>query len=226
MKFAVAFVLVLAVPAFAPAQILIDDFTTGAADVSASSGDPYFEQYGTMIGGSRVEDLNVQSNPYNATAEFIASGGFGDFENGPGMVSADSLGWGFDASNGVFSGQHDIDANFSQQTYLSMTFAYVEDPIGISIDFYDGSGNAVGIFGTAQASNTAQTVTFDFANFQYVGGNPSFDWGHIAQIGIVMGGAESADWALTNVSAAPEPTSFALLSLALAGLLNRRRRAA
>ncbi len=208
-QLAVAAALAITLPAFADVVYL--DFE-GIGDFNPV-GDYYNGGGGTNYGVSFSE----------ATLALVDSdaGGSGNFANEP---SADTIMFFLDANNAVLNVAAGFDTGFSFY-YSSSTAA--------SVTVYDGLNGTGNVLGTLAL--TAQ-------GFDNCGGDPSGDFCNWTAVGVAFAGtAKSIDFGGTanqtgfdnitfgsDVPVIPEPSTYALMALGLAGIgfVARRRRSA
>ena len=215
-----AFVLVgIGLVASAPAQVVLDDFTTGSAHFNVRSGTTYWNQSGSMVGGFRMEGLEILQNPFNTPLDVDVAGGFLSYSQGSGVTSDVALAYGYKASadNTGFT-TFDLGLDLSKYSYFDLTVAFDEASMPATIELNNDPSK------TYQFTISPRTVTTDYqVGFNLFSG---VNFADIHQIAIVFQDPTSNDFTLSSLSAqpAPEPASIAFIGLGVAGLIARRRR--
>lgn len=207
----------------AQAVILIDDFSTGNTSQSINSGNAFFFQSGTMIGGDRVTDLFVQSNAFGLSVSVDVQTGVLSFTSQSGVDGAASIGYGFaDVSGVTFD---DLNADLSSQTQFLAEVISNDLPAALTMRVRSSTQGALGYVSVtktvAPGINTLQNITFDFADFTSQGFT---SWSDVDQVVLFVDTQTDGDIAFTSLQAVPEPATLALLAGAASLLAARRKR--
>jgi|GEM_PF-991110 len=218
-------------------NIVIDDFSSGATDISIVSGTGYLEsqQNGAsgIVGGQRDLLLEVLNNPYNRSAEFevVPSQGASFLSNGAGLLSQvylDYDGQDSEGNDGFQTAGSGLNLDLSGQNQLRFDFLFADLGLDVKVDFYtyDG-GMSTGRFSVMEDTFVPQIYTIDFSSFTAENGGSGVDFSDVDRIVVHFQPQNAAtDFGLKSIQAVPEPTSMAAIGLGLVGLISRRRKKA
>ena len=216
MRFA-TFGLASAAVGVAHAQVILDDFTSGQAQFSVTSGVSYYGQTGTMVGGHRAEALDILSNPFNVPLDIDVLNGFSSVSEGSDMASDVSIAYGYLASaDHSTMTTFDLGLNLSGENSFQLNVAYNQTAMTADIMLNNNIADVYAF--TIGSSATPVNYNIAFSNFSGV------DFSDIHQISINFTDSTSNDFTLGHFTAAPEPVSIAFLGLGVIGLIARRRR--
>ena len=201
----------------ANAQVTLDDFTTGQSQFSVTSGVSYYEQSGTMVGGSRSEALDILSNPFGVPLDVTILNGFSSVSEGSNMMSDVSIAYGYHASSDHLSlSMFDLGLNLSAQSAFELNVAYNQTAMAADIMI---NNNPLEVY-SFTIGVSAVPVNYEIAFSNYSG----VDFSNIHQLSINFADSTSNDFTLGHFTAAPEPVSIAFLGLGVVGLVARKRR--
>jgi len=189
----------------ASAQLVIDDFSTGAFSKTLTQGSGYYPQTGTMAGGSRVIYLGVCGTPCS-TDPFEQPNSFQVRKSTGGEPSALIFNTGYksDAQLQVVYGEGkpmNLDLSKSYDR-IRLYFDGADQFINFNLTVYtNGPYSSIGCnFNQPTGPGAAFTVDLPFTNF---GG--SADFSDITamnfEFGVSQGNATGEDWALTAIEA-------------------------
>lgn len=203
--------LLLIVPA--TATIVIDDFSTGDNSQSLTSGQSYYFQNGSMLGGNRVEVGGITSGLGSNLTLDVSSGVF-TAKKGATTTGFAQVAYGYVPGSPVtFS---DLNADFSAESKFCVT-VNSNDTTGL-LSVYTISNNVVWGVSTPIGVITNPTdVFFDFSS--YTGINFSDIDQIIVDVSTGVGGSASLD----VVMAVPEPATLFILGTGGLAMVSRRR---
>lgn len=207
------------------ATLVIDDFTTGPYSVvlTANGSMATAFQDGTMLGDTRVTRLFVEANPLNRDISLVISDHFAVSDSGTLADSWVRLGYGYrqstsgglevDELNENMTGHSAFQIDFLANDLTNDVKVYAGTWNGASLNLSTATAQAIG--GNAVASSllipmTSFTGTADFSDIDVI----VFEFDNMA----------SGDFALSSVSAVPEPATLMAIGVGITGLLARRKR--
>lgn len=208
----------------ASALIVIDDFTSGAVNMSISSGSSIMFQNGTMLGGDRYTELLVQSNGFGLEYSVDAAAGTLSVSSQPQVDGIATLGYGY-ADNGGSAIFDNLNWDFSGESLFEIDVLSNDQDAVITIALRSTTSNPNTIIMSSKnisggLVNTPTTLTWSFADFAGV------DFTDIDQILVEIETGESGDITLSEIRAVPEPATLVALSMGAAALVARRRKKA
>lgn len=216
--------LVLAVAAIGASSsaVVIDDFTSGPYSNSIQSGTVIASQTGTMLGGERDTLMRVTNNPFNFDFEVVINNGLAAISND---ASVDSV-FGLDydgvgdesGGSGFATGPGFGPLNWSSLDRIRLNFLENDQDLALSVQVESVGGGASS--GTFSVAANHSPFTFDVL-FSGLSGNVNLS--QVNRITFFFDGLPSADFALRDIQAVPEPASLTGL-IAAAGILLARRR--
>jgi hypothetical protein len=206
--------------------LVIDDFTSGPYSNTIQSGTVIASQTGTMLGGERDTLMRVTGNPFNLDFEVIINGGLAAISND---ASVDSLfGLDYDGVGEETGGEEFVrgpglgDLNLSGFDRLRFAFLENDQDLALTVQFRTfGRGMSFGTFNVPQ-NHTPFTFDVLFAGLNQQGAGADFS--DIDRITIFFDGLPSADFALRDIQAVPEPATITALAAAVGILVARRRK--
>ena len=216
LRIALAIAAIAAISRFAGAQLLIDDFSTGAYQKTLTKGTDTNLQTGSMIAGSRQTGF-VACSPASACKNANPFGQPSSFQIKPKTKTT---------PNALI-----FNSGYKSQAYLAVAYGYGSpmnlnlstgyDRIRVTFDDADQTVNfnlLVFSNGGALYSQTgcnladpgllkSFTVDFPFSDFTPGGGTPGADFGGINYMYFLFDAAQGAyngeDWAVTSFQAIP-----------------------
>lgn len=219
-----AFMGFLAVAASSQA-ILIDDFTTGSATTGFQDAIGSYSSLTPAVGalgGDRYLQMDITANPLQGAARARTQASFGVFSvsSEADVDTAITLGYGYASVAGP-AGSDPLNIDFSSNPLVKLVFRSNDITLPTTVKLITNGGassfsrslNVSG--GIVPASPT--TFTFDF----------TADAASLSDVdGIVLSfdTAPDGDFAVTNISAVPEPASMAAITVGIAAMLRRRRK--
>ncbi|MHB8634916.1 MAG: hypothetical protein ACYC96_00415 [Fimbriimonadaceae bacterium] len=214
----------LLVAASSQAQQVLDDFTSGSAHYSVTTGNTYDSQIGTMIGGDRTENQSILQNPFQTPLAVDAGSGYLSFSQGSGLTSLVSLGYGYTASTDNQSvTTFDLGLDLSKYTAFDLSVAYDAASLPATIELNNDPAKAYQFTVSPRSVPTDYLVGFNLFT--------GVDFSHVHQILITFQDPTSNSFTLggspsefSAVSPAPEPASIVFIGLSVAGLISRRMR--
>ncbi|MEZ5162225.1 MAG: hypothetical protein R2688_00440 [Fimbriimonadaceae bacterium] len=97
------------------ALIVIDDFSTGAVNMSTSGATTYSFQNGSMVGGDRYTELNVSGNQFGLQYAVDTTTGLLSVSSQPGVDGNTKLGYGY-LDTGTGAGFDNMTFDFSGES--------------------------------------------------------------------------------------------------------------
>lgn len=204
------------------ALIVIDDFSTGAVNMTTNGATMYSFQNGSMVGGDRFTELNVSGNQFGLQYAVDTTTGLLSVSSQPGVDGNTKLGYGY-LDTGTGAGFDNMSFDFSGESRFEIDVFSNDLPATITIALRNSVFNGGTILMVTKnvaggMVNTPQTITWDFTEF---GGFPFND---VDQILVDIETAESGDITLDEIRAVPEPGTMIALGAGAALLASRRRR--
>lgn len=216
----------LGATAAANAAVQFDDFTTGPYSVTLTSGMDTAFQAASVPGLTRTTRLNVESNPLVRDISLSIGGGFSIADNGTMADSWVRIGYGYenngsgglvvDPLNMNLSGESSFQIDFLSNDLANDVKIYVGTWNGSSLDLSTATAVAPG--GNA---STPFSMNLSFASFT---GTASFS--DVDVVVFEFDNSPSGDFALSQLTAVPEPMSMLALGAGVSAVLARRRKKA
>ncbi len=207
----------------ANALIMVDDYNTGGGSGSINSGSGYFFQNGTMIGGDRLNYLEITGNNIGLSFDVDVLSGIISMSKQPGVSGIGQVRYGYQPS-GQTSAFQDLNMNFSGENQFKVT-VLSNDLVGnLRLRLRSSSANA-GMFlistkAIAGGINSPTDVTWDYSEFA------GMNFSDIDQVILEVATGTGGDIAFDNLRAVPEPATMILLGGAAVAALARKRRKA
>ncbi|MHB8635477.1 MAG: PEP-CTERM sorting domain-containing protein [Fimbriimonadaceae bacterium] len=232
MKKALLMVVVAVAAPLVHADVLLDDFSSGAYSVSVSGlNTDYNEQAGTMLGGHRTTAFETVVNAFSFSALMsidpsLASGGSqpGLYDSAQvGVATSTTLLYGVDYVSGGYVDNY-LHADWSSNGTNAFNFHFLQNdqPLGYSVEVVSNNGAVTSLAsGTIAAAGSPFDYSVAFGSL-----SSPITLTDVDKLIVSFGGSAGGDYALGNISlvtAAPEPASTALLVAGVIGLLARRR---
>ncbi|MFM9874733.1 MAG: PEP-CTERM sorting domain-containing protein [Fimbriimonadaceae bacterium] len=205
---------------FANATVMIDDFNTGAASSSLSSGFQYFSQAGSMVGGDRIVFISVTSNAFGLNMAVDTSVGVLSINSQSGVDGLGAVAYGLNLVNPTSTSFDDLNLNLSGENQFKIRTLSRDGDLTIRVNVRNGNGTNFTVSQTLFGSsiNTAEDTFFNFASFTGV------NFADVDQIQVDFDTANSGDVAVDYIQAVPEPATLTILGAAAAIAAARRRR--
>lgn len=216
----------LSVLAASASALILDDFTSGPYSNSIQSGTVIASQTGTMVGGERDTLMRVTNNPFGFDFEVVIDNGLAAISND---ASVDSLfGLDYDGVGEETGGEEFVRGpglgglDLSAFDRLRFKFLENDQDLELTVQFRTFMrGMSFGTF-VVPASHTPFTFDVLFSGLDQRGGGADFS--NLDRITIFFDGLPSADFALQDIQAVPEPATFTALAAAVGLLIARRRK--
>jgi hypothetical protein len=214
----------------AQADLVIDDFMTGAFTDSITGGSNIAQQAGGMLGGERDLGYQVNDNPFGQDLDVTIDPSFGlAFSTGTGLYGDFALD--YDGAGEIeddafpFVQGPGLGMDFSAMDRITIDLLAIDLAVGVTVilQSFDDDGDVIGTASNAQTISAAGMSEFLFDDFVVEGGAPSFADVDRLIFQFNVDGETSVDLLVRQLGAGvPAPGAVALL--ALAGLGTRRRR--
>lgn len=206
--------------ASAHALVMIDDFTTGAASSSLSSGSQYFMQNGSMIGGTRVVFIAVTNNAFGLSLDVDTNSGALSINSQSGVDGLGAVGYGLTMTGPNSTSYNDLNLDLSGEDRFEIRTVSRDGDLTIRMNVRNGNGTNFTVSQTlfGSAINTPELTTFLFSSFTGV------NFADVDQIQVDFDTANSGDVAVDYIQAVPEPATMAVLGMAAAIAAARRKR--
>lgn len=219
LTFLATFAAILAV-APANALVMIDDFSSGAASSSLTSGSQYFMQNGTMVGGKRVVFIQVTSNAFGLSLDVDTNSGALSINSQSGVNGLGAIGYGLTMTGPNSTAYSDLNLNLSAENRFEIRTLSRDGDLTVRMNVRNGNGTNFTVTQTllGNSVNTPELLTFNFSSFTGV------NFADVDQIQVDFDTADSGDVAVDYVQAVPEPATMAVLGAAAALAAARRRR--
>ncbi|MGA8438349.1 MAG: hypothetical protein WB762_14355 [Candidatus Sulfotelmatobacter sp.] len=214
LKVALAASVVIAIAQFAVAQLVLDDFSTGAYQKTLTSGADTNIQYGSMVGDSRETTLNM-CPPAQCNAHGLAFNQPTSFQIKGKTKSAPaalvySSGYKTDGYLGVFYGKStplnlDLASSYDR---IRLNFDGADEFVNFDIVVYtNGLYSASGCNLADRTYGKPFSVDFPFTDFTPGNGVAGADFRDLTQIALLFADSEGPhggeDFAVTSVEAIP-----------------------
>ncbi len=198
-------ILCLALPPVANAQLVLDNFSTGAYNIKLSSGHDVNTQSGQMVGGERLTVFTVcppgpcgASNPFDQEAALQIR---------PGNPSALIHSAGYKVAPRVdvqYGTNTPLQLNLGQYDRIRVNFDGSNQAVNFNILVFREPGRYGQTGCNLTASDSPVSIDFPFADFLWPVGPPDFT--NISTIDFIFqsaSGIGSNDWAVTSFEAIP-----------------------
>ncbi len=212
--------------------ILIDDFTSGFAGATTTTGAYYNTVSANSIGGHRFVNHIFNSNPLNrpiSTDVNAAAPGHLFIEAGSGVNGVSAIGWG-GSLNVAASGS----GNIAFTNFNGLGGVNFSNELGINVDYINNDQSSTTFF--LQILDTADNLSVGssvaalagngsvFLDFSNLSGSANL--ANVDAIVVVVGLPNGNDITITRVEteAIPEPATLAVLGLAAAAIARRKRK--
>lgn len=206
--------LVLVVPA--SAMVMIDDFSTGVDSQGITSGNAYFWQNGSMVGGTRGEFLNITSgNGLNFDVDVIS--GIIGLSKDPGVEGYGQIAYGYVPGNPYSLNDMNLDLSGESQFCITVINNDQAGTMDLSVI---ADGNQFQVTHALPVVGSSTDLFFDFSEFTGI------NFSSVDQIVLQVNTPAGGDTALDTIKAVPEPATLFALGAGAAALFGRRRRKA
>ena len=205
--------------------LIIDDFNTGPYSVTLTtegSMNTAFQD-GSVLGGTRTTRLFVESNPLNRDITLAIGNGFAVSDSGTMADSWVRLGYGY--RQAVNGGLEVDELNEDLSGHLAFSIDFLANDLLNDIKVYAGTWNGTSLdlsTATAQVLGGVPFASSTLIPISSFTGSASFS--DIDVLVFEFDNSASGDFALSGISAVPEPASMLAIGLGITGLLARRRR--
>jgi len=203
--------------------LVIDDFTTGAYSNTIQSGTVIASQAGGMLGGERDTLMSVTNSPFNLNFTVTIQNGLAAISND---VSVDSMfgldydGAGDETGGNVFAAGPGL-GNLDFSSFDRLRFNFIHNDLNLHLRVEISTYGQGMSFGDFVVGPQQSPFTYDVLFSSLSGGA---DFADVDRITIYFDGLPSADFALRDIQAVPEPATLVALIAGLGGLLARRKR--
>jgi len=214
----------------ANANILLDDFTSGFAGQSSTTGIYYNTASANSIGSFRFVNHIFNSNPLSrpiSTDVNAAAPGHMFIEAGSGVNGVSGIGWG-GSLNVAASGA----GNIGFSNFNGLGGVDFSNELGIQIDYINNDQSSTGFF--LQVLDTSDNLSVGTAVTAPSGNGSIFlafsdlvGAANLASVDAVVVAVQlpnGNDITLTRAEAVPEPATMTILGLGIAALAARKRR--
>lgn len=207
----------------ANAIIMVDDYNSGSGSGNINSGTGYFFQNGTMVGGDRLNYLEVTGNNIGLSFDVDVLSGIISFSKQPGVSGIGQVRYGYQPS-GNTSAFQDMNMDFSGENQFKVTVLSNDLAGNLRLRLRSNTSNG-GMFyisskAIAGGINTPTDVTWNFSEFS------GLNFADIDQVVLEVATATGGDIAFDDLRAVPEPASMIILGGAAVAALARKRRKA
>ncbi len=200
--------------------ILLDNFTTGAYSVSLSlyQDDLHLSPAAGVLGNQRLTYLGVSGNPHSLHGGMTIGNGLASFNNDTRVETYAQLIYG-----GDLVGITPLNYNMLAMNSIDINFDSNDQDLLVYVDLFRHSELGFSLYTqtrviTGGRSGTPFTESFDISGDSLRG--------DVDMISITMVSAPGGDYALTKVSAVPEPATMTVLAAGLSTIFARRRKSA
>ena len=200
------------------ALTMIDDFSSGSANMSISTGNQTIFANGTMVGGDRMMYAQVLGNLFGLSFDVDVQTGTLSVTSQSGVDGLAQFGYGYAAGPSF----QDMNLNLSSETGFNMMVLSNDQPATVTIAVRSTQQNPSSMIAVTKnlagnMVNTPNLVSWNFSEFA------GFNFSDVDQILVEINPTNSGDVTIDWVSAVPEPASMIAIA-AGAGLLAARRR--
>lgn len=217
----------------ASANVMIDDFTSGAQNMQISSGTSYLtaQAFGNMSGGQRDVQIGMNENPFNRSMSFdvVPGQGMAFLASGSGVKGVLELeydGIDTEGSNGLTQGPG-MNLDLSSQSAFQFDFAFSDTPVNIRVEAMSYHTGGPVSYSSANFTTTSSSGASSYLlNFSSLGNNVNggVNLHDVDRLLFTFNPTNGApDFAIKSVQAVPEPTSMAAIGFGIIGLARRRR---
>lgn len=206
----------------ASALVMIDDFSSGNANMSISGGNQTAFANGTMSGGDRMMYAQITGNIFGLSFDVDAQTGTLSVTSQSGVDGLAQFGYGYQPV-GPGAGFDDMNLNLSAESAFNLMVLSNDQPTSFTISVRSTQQNPSSLITVTQNLpggnvNTPNLLTFNFSAFT------GFDFSDVDQILVEINPTNSGDVTVDWVAAVPEPTSMFAIAAGAAFLAARRRR--
>ncbi len=204
----------------ANANVMIDDFNSGAASSSINTGFQYFSQAGTMVGGDRIVFIGITSNAFGLEMAVDTGLGVLSINSESGVDGLGAVGYGLNLTSPTSTAYDDLNLDLSGESQFKIRTLSRDGDLVIRVNVRNGNGTNFTVSQTLLGSsiNTPEDTFFNFSAFTGV------NFADVDQIQVDFDTANSGDVAVDFIEAVPEPATLTVLGAAAAIAAARRRR--
>ncbi len=203
----------------ASALVVIDDFSTGSANITTSGAVVTAFQNGSMLGGDRMMQAFVSGNTFGLGFDVDVTTGTLAVTSQPGVNGWGKVGYGY-AVGPLFD---DLNVDLSAENKFEIQVISNDEAATVTIAVRSTQQNPTSLIMVTKSLsggnvNTPTLLTYNFSEFT------GFNFNDVDQILVQIDPDTSGDIAIDEIRAVPEPASMLALAAGGAWLLRRRKR--